>query len=94
MKFFTRPSHSQKDLGFRLFLVTGVCVNYNSGRKTFEIGGGGGGGGGTIRVRAYACESGGMLHPKKLDALRLLLSPLLAQSGTAVIIVICTTSHV
>ena len=46
MKFFTRPSHSQKDLGFRLFLVTGVCVNYNSGRKTFEIGGGGGGGGG------------------------------------------------
>ena len=30
----------------------------------------------------------------KLDALRLLLRPLLAQTGTTVIIVICTSSHV
>ena len=35
----------------------------------------------------------GMLPPGKLDALRVLLRPHLAQSGTTVIVVICTSLY-
>ena len=63
--------------------------------KTFEIGGGER----FVCMHKHAHARGvwGYAPPgkfSKLDALRLLLRPLLAQSGTTVIIVICTSLHV
>ena len=88
--------HGKLRVNFSVYIpwMVQISIRYQLRRKTFETGGG---------TDSFACisthmlgGSGGMFPQEKflLDALRLLLRPLFAQSGTTVIIVICTSSHV
>ena len=84
-------------------MILGVALgtgnnNLKGGGRHLRLGGGGGGRS-VVCVRKHAHARGvwGYAPPGKfckLDALRVLLRPLLAQRGTTVIVVICTSSYV